>query len=52
MHQAEPKPERTSSGSLDRAAPEELLVRTRPDFYALCVLANQVRGRGEPFEIV
>jgi hypothetical protein len=52
VHQAEPKPERTSRGPRDSAAFQELLVRTRPALRALRILANQVRGRREPFEIV
>src|SRR6266508_441272 len=45
VHQAEPKPERTSCGPRDDAAPQELLVRTRPDLRALRILANHVRVR-------
>ena len=36
----------------DCAAPEEFPVRPRPDFYAVRVIANQVRSGREPFEIV
>jgi hypothetical protein len=52
VHQTERQPERTSRGGRDGTTPQEFLVRTRPALRTLRVLANQVRGRREPFEIL
>ncbi|MGH8310531.1 MAG: hypothetical protein ACRETX_12160, partial [Steroidobacteraceae bacterium] len=52
VHQAEPKPEGTSGGACEGAKSQEGLMRTSPDLCALRVLADQVRGRRETFEIV
>jgi hypothetical protein len=52
MHQADSQPERTSHRTIHGAEPQELLVRARPEFHALRVLANQVRRRRQSLEIV
>src|SRR3970282_884461 len=52
VHQGGRQPERASRGARHRAARQELLVRARPELRALRILANQVRGRRETFEII